>query len=224
MSNDVRYRITSKVSNVSNAGTNSANVHFTFYGTDGKLYLDKMGQRIEGNAFKKNATNTYYISTTNIGQIYGLNVSCGSDGVRFDYIKIEMNKGGDWVQLAYFTINDWIDNTNKNFYTNRENIYRIKVVTADNIFDGTGDTITIAFSDSSGNSFTVPQFITTYQVAYGLQSGTEDSFVMLAPTKLNDIRYVTLTNTSGSANPDEWRPAYIQIEWWILPQLPSAGR
>lgn len=211
--NEADYRITSKVSDVYNAGTNSAKVHFTFYGTEGSLYLNNMGKRIEGNAFKRNATNTYTINdTTDIGQIYGLDVHCGTDGVRFDYIKIEVNIGGNWKQLAYFTINDWIDNTNKVYYANRENIYRIKVLTADNIFDGTGDTITMAFSDSAGNSFTVPQFISTFQVAYGLQSGTEDSFTMLASTKLNDVRYVTLTNTSGSATPDEWRPAYIQVE------------
>ena len=212
-SNEVDYRITSKVSDVYNAGTNSAKVHFTFYGTEGSLYLNNMGKRITGNAFKRNATNTYTINdTTDIGQIYGLDVHCGTDGVRFDYIKIEVKIGGEWKQLAYFTINDWIDNTNKNFYANRENIYRIKVVTADNVFDGTSDTITMTISDSSGKSFAVPRYITTFQRSYELNSGTEESFTMLASQKLSDVRYITLTNTSGAATPDEWRPAYIQVE------------
>ena len=212
-SNEADYRITSKVSDVYNAATNSNKVHFTFYGTEGSLYLDNMGKRITGNAFKRNATNTYTIhDVTDIGQIYGLNVSCGTDGVRFDYIKIEEKYGGEWKQLAYFTINDWIDNTNKNFYANRENIYKIKVVTADNVLDGTNDVISMAFSDSTGKSFTVPRHLTTYRLAYELNSGTEESFTVLASQKLSDVRYVTLTNTSGNATVDEWRPAYIQVE------------
>ena len=113
---NVNYKITTKICNGFQNGTNSNKVNFTFYGTNGTHTIENMGKKIKGDAFERNKTDTYEFSCSDLGQIYGLNVSCGTDAVKFEYIKIEKNG----TLMANFSIGEWIDNTNKTYYTNKE--------------------------------------------------------------------------------------------------------
>ena len=205
---EVTYKITTKVCDGYQNGTNSK-VNFTIYGTEQNYTINNLGGKISGNAFKRNATDTYQFKTQDLGQIYGLNIACGADGVKFEYIKIEKRISGDnWNLVARFNIGDWVDNTNKTFYTNRENIYRIKVVTADNPFDGTEETFSMSVFDTNGKSFTIANLSAEF-LNQKFLSGKELSAVILASTTISDVKYITLKNTSGT---DAWKPAYIQIE------------
>ena len=202
------YKITTKVCDGYQNGTNSK-VNVTIYGTNQNYEITNFGKKISGNAFKRNQIDTYEFNVEDLGQIYALNVDCGIDGVKFEYIKIEMSvKGGPWISMAHFSIGEWIDNTDKTFYANRENIYRIKVLTSDNPFDGTDDDYSMSIFDSKGKSFSIAN-LSSELASPSFLSGEELSAVILAPTTLSDIKYISLKNTSGT---DTWNPSYIQIE------------
>ena len=202
----VTYKITTKICNGFQNGTNSNKVNFTFYGTNGTHTIENIGRKIKGDAFERNKTDTYEFSCSDLGYIYGLNVSCGTDAVKFEYIKIEKNN----TLMANFSISEWIDNTNRTYYTNKDKIYRIKIVTGDNPLDGTSNGVTMTVKDSAGKSFDV-NVLNAAKQSY-LQSGSEQSFYFLASTALSNLNQIKLTLNSNGKAVDEWHPLYVQIE------------
>lgn len=202
----VTYKITTKICNGFQNGTNSNKVNFTFYGTNGTHTIENLGRKIKGDAFERNKTDTYEFSCLDLGQIYGLNVSCGTDAVKFEYIKIEKNG----TLMANFSICEWIDNTDRTYYTNKDKIYRIKIVTGDNPLDGTSNGVTMTVKDSTGKSFDV-NVLNAAKQSY-LQSGSEQSFYFLASTALSNVSQIKLTLNSNGKAVDEWHPLYVQIE------------
>ena len=204
---EVKYKITTKICNGFQNGTNSSKVHFTFYGTENTVRLDNMGRRIAGDAFERNRTDTYEFSHADLGYIYALNVNCGSDGVKFDYIQIEKIESGKSTLLAKFQIGAWIDNTNKTFYYGRENIYRVKILVSDNPLDGTSDKVSMVVADTSGSNFTVN--VSDFVSGGTLLSGSENVFTARSSTNLGTLNSITLKKAGGA---DDWRPLYVQIE------------
>lgn len=207
----VTYKITTKICNGFQNGTNSNKVNFTFYGTERTHKLTNVAKLIKGDAFERNRTDTLEFSCESIGQIYSINVSCGTDAVKFEYIKIEKITSGGQAAAATFSINQVIDNTNKTYYANRENIYRVKVVTADNPFDGTKDNMSLTLYDNAKKSFTINN-ITQQAKNKKFNSGTENSFICYNANGLGDLSSITIKNTSNTESVDEWRPLYIQVE------------
>ena len=204
-SSDVTYKITTKICNGFQNGTNSK-VNFTFYGTNGTYTITNVGDKMKGDSFERNKTDTYTFSASDIGQIYGLNVACGSDGVKFEYIKIEKTDSSANHLTTTFSINEWVDKTNKNFYSNRENVYRIKVVTGDNPTDGSTDKAELVLKDTAGKSATVKLNANKF-------SSSETELVVTLSEKLGTLSTATLKKTSYDYDePDDWRPLYVQVE------------
>ena len=201
---EVSYKITTKICNGFQNGTNSNKVNFTFYGTNGTHKIENIGRKIKGDAFERNKTDTYEFSCADLGEIYAINVSCGTDAVKFEYIKIE-RKSSPATEMANFSIKEWIDNTDKTFYANRDYIYRIKVVTADNPLDGTNDSVELLLKDKNGNSATLGQ-------VSNLRSSSEVSFTAKVSQSLGELDSVILKKTTKGSTSDDWRPMYIQVE------------
>jgi hypothetical protein len=202
---EVSYKITTKICNGFQNGTNSK-VNFTFYGTNGTYTITNVGDKMKGDSFERNKTDTYTFSASDIGQIYGLNVACGSDGVKFEYIKIEKTDSSENHLTTTFSINEWVDKTNKNFYSNRENVYRIKVVTGDNPTDGSTDKVELVLNDTAGKSATVKLNANKF-------SSSETELVVALSEKLGTLSTATLKKTSYDYDdPDDWRPLYVQVE------------
>ena len=201
----VTYKITTKICNGFQNGTNSNKVNFTFYGTNGTYKIENIGRKIKGDAFERNKTDTYVFDCPDLGQIYGLNVSCGTDAVKFEYIKIEKTSLLGVSSSASFSINEWIDNTNKTFYTNRENIYRIKIVTGDNPTDGSNDNVELILNDTSGKSATIK--------IYDEICSSSEVDIVTSISNLGALSTATLQKSSYRGNsPDEWHPLYVQVE------------
>ena len=205
------YRVTTKICNGFQNGTNSNKVNFTFYGTERTHKLTNVAKIIKGDAFERNRTDTFEFSCEDIGQFYAINVSCGTDAVKFDYIKIERISSKGQAETATFTIQQVIDNTNKTYYANLDKIYRINVVTADNPFDGTTDNMSLTFYDNAGKSSTMNN-ITQETKDKKFNSGAENSFIWCDANGLSNLSSVTIKNTSGAECADEWRPLYIEVD------------
>lgn len=203
---DISYKITTKICNGFQNGTNSNKVNFTFYGTNGTHKIENIGRKIKGDAFERNKTDTYEFSCTDLGEIYGLNVSCGTDAVKFEYIKIEKISGST-VEMAHFSIGDWIDNTNRTYYANLDRIYRVKVLVGDHPLDGTVNDVSMVVADTSGKTFTVN--ITNALPEKKLLSGMEYSFCVRSSAALGTLSNITLQKPGGS---DDWHPLYVQLE------------
>ena len=201
----VKYKVTTKICNGFQNGTNSNKVNFTFYGTNGSHKLTNVAKIIKGDAFERNRTDTFEFSCEDLGQIYALNASCGTDAVKFEYIKIEKSNGSGWTQMASFSIGEWIDNTNRTYYANRDTIYRVKVVTADNPLDSTNDTVELLLKDKSGKSATLG-------TVSNLRSSSEVSFDTKTSQSLGDLDSVILKKTTKGSTSDDWRLMYIQVE------------
>ena len=203
---EVSYKITTKICNGFQNGTNSNKLNFTLYGTNGIHTIANIGGKIKGDSFERNKTDTYTFTCTDLGQIYALNVSCGTDAVKFEYIKIEKTSSSGVSSSARFSINEWIDNTNKTFYTNKENIYRIKIVTADNPTDGSYDYAELILNDTTGKSASV-------ELKENKYSSSEMSAVAYLSPALGSLSTATLQKTYyASGEPDDWHPLYVQVE------------
>jgi hypothetical protein len=202
---NVTYKVTTKICNGFQNGTNSQKVNFTFYGTNGSHKLNNTEKMIKGDAYERDRTDTFEFSCADLGQIYALNASCGTDGVKFEYIKIEKSNGSGWTQMASFSIGEWIDNTNKTYYANRNIIYRVKVVTADNPLDSTNDSVELLLKDKSGQSASLG-------TVSNLHSSSEVSFDIKTSQSLGDLDSVILKKTTKGSTSDDWRPMYIQVE------------
>ena len=201
----VTYKITTKICNGFQNGTNSNKVNFTFYGTNGTYKIENVGGKMKGDSFERNKTDTYVFDCPDLGQIYGLNVSCGTDAVKFEYIKIERILSLNYTSSANFSINDWIDNTNKTFYTNRENIYRIKIVTGDNPTDGSNDNVELILNDTLGKSATIK--------IYDEICSSSEVDIIASLSNLGALSTATLQkNSYRGDSPDEWHPLYVQVE------------
>ena len=202
---NVKYKVTTKICNGFQNGTNSNKVNFTFYGTNGSHKLNNVAKIIKGDALERNKTDTFEFTCEDLGQIYALNASCGTDAVKFEYIKIETSNGSGWTQMASFSIGEWIDNTNKTYYANRNAIYRVKVVTADNPLDSTNESVELLLKDKSGQSVSLG-------TVSNLRSSSEVSFDTKTSQSLGDLDSIILKKTTKGSTSDDWRPMYIQVE------------
>ena len=116
------YKVTLKVTNQRNAGTINRSFGLTFYGTTGKVTHSNMFKKISGaNPFTKGKTRSYSFSHEDLGIIYAVEVTCGSDAVKLDYVRIESQYDGDENMYNQIPIGSWVEKQTKMFFANLQN-------------------------------------------------------------------------------------------------------
>ena len=114
------YKVTLKISDPKNSGTINRSFGFTFYGTKGKVTHSNLFKKISGaNPFTKGKTRSYTFNHADLGIIYAVEVTCGGDAVKLDYVRIESQYDGDENMYNQIAINSWIENSNKLFLANK---------------------------------------------------------------------------------------------------------
>lgn len=207
------YKVTLKISNTSHAGTINRSFGFTFYGTKGKVTHSNLFKKISGaNPFTKGKTRSYTFNHADLGIIYAVEVTCGGDAVKLDYVRIESRYDGDENMYNQIAINSWIEKSSKLFLANKGSIYQISFLNGDGLFDGTSDNVSIRMM-APNNDITRDIPVNMYISDKVLHRGQTDSIIVYSNNALSSVNRVYVKrNSTLSQNSDDWQPVAVTVQ------------
>lgn len=207
------YKVTLKVTNQRNAGTINRSFGLTFYGTKGKVTHSNMFKKISGaNPFTKGKTRSYSFSHEDLGIIYAVEVTCGSDAVKLDYVRIESQYDGDENMYNQIPIGSWVEKQTKMFFANEGSIFKISILNDDGLFDGTSDNVSIRMM-APNNDTTRAIPVNMYVENKVLRRGQTDSIIVFSNEALSSVNRVYVKrNSTLSQNADGWQPVAVTVQ------------
>lgn len=207
------YKVTLKISDTKNAGTVNRNFGFTFYGTKGKVSHSNLFNKISGsNPFTKGKTRSYTFNHEDLGIIYAVEVTCGSDAVKLDYVRIESQYDGDENMYNQIAVNSWIEKKSTMFFANEGSVFKISILNDDGLFDGTSDSVSIRMTAPNGDTTrNIPVNIYTQNGV--LHRGQIDSVIVYSNEALSSVNNVYVKrNSTISQNSDGWQPLAVSVQ------------
>lgn len=207
------YKVTLKISNTSHAGTINRSFGFTFYGTKGKVTHSNLFKKISGiNPFTKGKTRSYTFNHADLGIIYAVEVTCGGDAVKLDYVRIESQYDGDENMYNQISIGSWVEKQSKMFFANEGSIFKISILNDDGLFDGTSDKVSIRMTAPNGDTTrNIP--INMYVENNVLHRGQTDSIIVFSNKALSSVNGVYVKrNSTLSQNSDGWQPLAVTVQ------------
>lgn len=207
------YKVTLKISNTSNAGTINRSFGFTFYGTKGKVTHSNLFKKISGaNPFTKGKTRSYTFNHADLGIIYAVEVTCGGDAVKLDYVRIESQYDGDENMYNQISVGSWVEKESKMFFADEGSIFKISILNGDGLFDGTSDKVSVRMTAPNGDTTrNIP--VNLYTKDNVLHRGQTDSFIVFSNEKLSSVSNVYVKRNSAlTENTDDWQPIALTVQ------------
>ena len=207
------YKVTLKIADSNHSGTINRSFGFTFYGTKGKVTHSNLFKKISGaNPFTKGKTRSYTFNHADLGIIYAVEVTCGGDAVKLDYVRIESQYDGDENMYNQIAIGSWIEKESKMFFVNEGSVYKISILNDDGLFDGTSDKVSIRMTAPNGDTTrNIPVNIYTQNGV--LHRGLTDSFIVFSNKALSSVNGVYVKrNSTLSQNSDGWQPVAVTVQ------------
>ncbi|MBR5773305.1 MAG: hypothetical protein IKY44_00500 [Clostridia bacterium] len=207
------YTVTLKISDTANAGTVNRTFGLTFYGTKGQVTHSNLFDKISGsNPFTKGKTRSYTFNHADLGIIYAVEVTCGSDAVKLDYVRIESKYDGDENMYNQIAVNSWIEKESEMFFANEGSIFKISILNGDGLFDGTSDIVSIRMTAPNGDTTrNIP--VNVYTRNGVLHRGQVDSFIVYSNEALSSVNNVYVKrNSTLSENTDSWQPLAVSVQ------------
>ena len=207
------YNVTLKIAGTNNSGTISRDFGFTFYGTKGKVTHSNLFKKISGtNPFTKGKTRSYTFNHADLGIIYAVEVTCGGDAVKLDYVRIESQYDGDENMYNQISVGSWVEKESKMFFADEGSIFKISILNGDGLFDGTSDKVSVRMTAPNGDTTrNIP--INLYTKDNVLHRGQTDSFIVFSNEKLSSVSNVYVKRNSAlTENTDDWRPIALTVQ------------
>jgi hypothetical protein len=147
-----------------------------------------------------------------LGIIYAVEVTCGGDAVKLDYVRIESQYDGDENMYNQISVGSWVEKESKMFFADEGSIFKISILNGDGLFDGTSDKVSVRMTAPNGDTTrNIP--INLYTKDNVLHRGQTDSFIVFSNEKLSSVSNVYVKRNSAlTENTDDWRPIALTVQ------------